>query len=154
MNKVSIFALLLIVLVGCTKTIYQTVPEVHHEYHHTKDSVFHTDSIIDRQTTIIREVDSVTMAQYGIQLKNMEKAWLIQNDKLYKEIERLRNSRQDTLFVHDSIPVPYPVEVVKEVERPLKMWERWFIKLGGFGLFCIFLLVGYIILKIKTGKFS
>jgi len=102
---------------SCKQVEYVTVPEVHHEYHHTTDSVKQVDSIFDRQTTIIREVDSATMAQYGIKLENAQKAWLIQNERLMKEIERLKEVRGDTVVIQDSIP--YPVEkIVKEPYTP------------------------------------
>ena len=103
-------------LIGCKHVEYVTVPEVHTEYHHTSDTVRQVDSIIDRQTTVVREVDSATMAQYGIQLANAQRAWLIQNDRLQREIERLREKKADSVFIHDSIAVPYPVE--KVVEKP------------------------------------
>ena len=141
--------LFLTMMFGSCKTKYVPVPEVHHEYHHTTDSVFHTDSIIDRQTTIIREVDSLTMAQYGITLKNMERAWLIQSDKLYKEIERLKQLKKDTVVVKDSINVPYPVEVVKEVEKPLKGWQK---ALMWTGVISIILVILYIVIRIRFPK--
>lgn len=101
-------------LIGCKHVEYVTVPEVHTEYHHTSDTVRQVDSIIDRQTTVVREVDSATMAQYGIQLEHAQRAWLIQSDRLMREIERLKEVKNDTLVVRDSIP--YPVE--KIVEKP------------------------------------
>jgi hypothetical protein len=87
-----------------------TVPEVHNFYHHDTDSVFTNDSVIDRQTTIIREVDSITMAQFGIQLDRQKRAWLVQNERLMKEISMLKQSKTDTVHIRDSIPVPYTVE--------------------------------------------
>jgi hypothetical protein len=87
-----------------------TVPEVHNFYHHDTDSVFINDSVIDHQTTIIREVDSATMAQFGIQLERQQRAWLVQNERLMKEISMLKQSKSDTVHIRDSIPVPYPVE--------------------------------------------
>lgn len=87
-----------------------TVPEVHNFYHHNTDSVFINDSVIDHQTTIIKEVDSATMAQFGIQLERQQRAWLVQNDRLMKEISMLKQSKTDTVHIRDSIPVPYPVE--------------------------------------------
>ena len=87
-----------------------TVPEVHNFYHHDTDSVFINDSVIDHQTTLIREVDSATMAQFGIQLERQQRAWLVQNERLMKEISMLKQSKTDTVHIRDSIPVPYPVE--------------------------------------------
>lgn len=145
-----IMSIVLFFMSGC-RTVYQPypVPEVHTEHHYHTDSVSHTDSIIDHQTTIIREVDSLTMAQYGIRLVNAEKAWLIQSDKLYKEIEKLRSNRRDSVVVHDSIPVPYPVEVIKEVEKPLKQWQKALI---WWGVICTAIFVLIVVIKIKRPK--
>ena len=151
------FLLLVVIIVlfaSCSKNIVQPkVPEIptntKTEYIHTTDTVLKVDSIIDRQTLIIREVDSLTMARYGIQLKNMEKAWLVESDKLYREIERLRESKSDTVTVHDTIYVPYPVEVPKEVPAELNRWQRLKMKLGIIFLIELVLAAVYLILKIK-----
>ena len=153
----ALFMLLVVIVVlfaSCSKTIVQPKePEIptntHTEYIHTTDTVLKVDSIIDRQTLIIREVDSLTMARYGIQLKNMEKAWLVESDKLYREIERLRQSKSDTVTVHDTIHVPYPVEVPKEVPAELNRWQRLKMKMGVLFLIELVLAVVYLILKIK-----
>jgi hypothetical protein len=106
----NLFLLAIISLVCACSPKVMTVPEVHNFYHHDTDSVFINDSVIDRQTTIIREVDSATMAQFGIQMERQQKAWLVQNEKLMKEISMLKQSKNDTVHIRDSIPVPYPVE--------------------------------------------
>ena len=106
----NLFLLAFISLVCACSPKVLTVPEVHNFYHHNTDSVFINDSVIDRQKTIIKEVDSATMAQFGIQMERQQKAWLIQNERLMKEISMLKQSRTDTVHIRDSIPVPYPVE--------------------------------------------
>ena len=106
----NLFLLAIISLVCACSPKVMTVPEVHNFYHHDTDSVFINDSVIERQTTIIREVDSATMAQFGIQMERQQRAWLIQNDLLKKEISMLKQSKNDTVHIRDSIPVPYPVE--------------------------------------------
>ena len=106
----NLFLLAIISLVCACSPEVLTVPEVHNFYHHDTDSVFINDSVIDHQTTIIREVDSATMAQFGIQMERQQRAWLIQNDLLKKEISMLKQSKNDTVHIRDSIPVPYPVE--------------------------------------------
>jgi len=147
-----IMSIVLFFMSGC-RTVYvdrpYPVPEIHTEHHYHNDSVSRVDSIIDHQTTIIREVDSLTMAQYGIRLAQAEKAWLIQSDKLYKEIEKLRSNRRDSVVVHDSIPVPYPVEVIKEVEKPLKQWQKALI---WWGVICTAIFVLIVVIKIKHPK--
>lgn len=153
----TMFMLLVVIVLlfaSCSKNIVQPKePEIptntHTEYIHTTDTVLKVDSIIDRQTLIIREVDSLTMARYGIQLKNMEKAWLVESDKLYREIKRLRQSKSDTVTVHDTIYVPYPVEVLKEVPAELNWWQRFKMKMGMLFLLELLLAVVYVILKIK-----
>lgn len=123
-------ALLLLIAMGsCTTTKYVTVPEVHEHWHHSTDTIHQTDSVIDRQTTTIREVDSATMAKYGIQMKDMQRAWLIQTDRLQRELSELRQSHTDTIHERDSIP--YPVEVVKEVPAQPSWWQRFLIYVGG-----------------------
>lgn len=101
------------ILSACKHVEYVTVPEVHTEYHHTIDSVRQIDSVIDHQTIVVREVDSATMASMGVRLKAAQQAWLIQSDRLQREIDRLQEVKTDTVEIRDSIRVPYPVEVIK-----------------------------------------
>ena len=125
---VIITCLLMAIFSSCTSTEYVTVPEVHEHWHHSTDTIHKTDSVIDRQTTTIREVDSATMAQYGIQMSALQTAWLIQTDRLQREISALRATRTDTVHERDSIP--YPVEVVKEVPRERSTVE-WVLLIVG-----------------------
>ena len=132
-----VVSMLLFFMVSCSPKVV-TVPEIHHEYHSHTDSVLMRDSVIDRQTNIIREVDSTTMAQYGITLKEAERAWLIQSDRMQREIQQLKESRNDTVEVRDTINVPYPVEVVKEPPLKKKVW--WSVKCLLIALFILFLI--------------
>ena len=146
---IAVAAILGWLLMSCTTTKYVTVPEVHEHWHHSTDTIRQTDSIIDRQTTTIREVDSATMAQYGIQMKQMQRAWLIETDRLQRELSELRQARTDTIHERDSIP--YPVEVVKEVPRERSMMEWGLLILGAL------MLIGgivWIIFKTKHLLFS
>lgn len=128
---------------SCKHVEYVTVPEVHTEYHHTTDSVRQVDSIIDHQTTVIREVDSATMARYGIRLENAQRAWIIQNERLMREIQQLREAKTDSLVRHDSIPYPVPVkEYVRYVPKTVKIlaWIGATVLLGLVGWLAIFLI--------------
>jgi hypothetical protein len=140
---IAVAAILGWLLMGCTTTKYVTVPEVHEHWHHSTDTIHQTDSIIDHQTTTIREVDSATMAQYGIQMKNMQRAWLIETNRLQRELSELRQTRADTIHERDSIP--YPVEVTKEVPSPLTWWQQARMHVGGI---VIFLLIIFVVWKI------
>ena len=126
-QNLCLVILVALLLVGC-KTEYLTVPEVHEFWHHTTDTIHKTDSIIDHQTTTIREVDSATMAKYGIQMKDMQRAWLIETNRLQRELSELRQSHTDTIHERDSIP--YPVEVEKEVPAQLTWWQQTRMHLG------------------------
>ena len=134
---IAVAALLGCLLMGCTTTKYVTVPEVHEHWHHSTDTIHQTDSIIDRQTTTIREVDSATMARYGIQMKDMQRAWLIETSLLQRELSELRQSHTDTIHERDSIP--YPVEVVKAVEKPLAWWQTALMVIGVIATLVFFL---------------
>ena len=143
--KTAVYIIIVVLLCGCTTTKYVPVPEVHEYWHHSTDTIHQTDSIIDRQTMTIREVDSATMARYGIQLKDMERAWLIETDRLRRELSNLRQTRADTIHERDSIPVPYPVE--KEVPAPLTWWQQARLHLAN-----IILWLGGLIVVIKVGR--
>jgi hypothetical protein len=120
-----------------------TVPEIHEHWHHTSDTIRQTDSIIDHQTTIIRELDSAAMARYGIRLQGMQKAWLVESNRLQRELSELRQSKTDTVIERDSVPVPYPV--IKEVKKPLNFFEKAMMGTGigsivGILFYCIILI--------------
>jgi hypothetical protein len=136
-----LFIALLVVgwLTSCTTTRVVTVPEVHEVHHHHTDSVFKRDSVIDHKTTTIRELDSAAMAQYGIKLERAERAWLIQTDRLKRELSELKEAKSDTVVQRDS--VPYPVEVVKEVPRKSTWFERIMFCTGIVSILCLILFV-------------
>jgi hypothetical protein len=137
--------LLCALLSSCTTTKYVTVPEVHEHWHHSTDTIHKTDSIIDRQTTTIREVDSATMARYGIQMKDMQRAWLIETNRLQRELSELRQSHTDTIHERDSIP--YPVEVTKEVPAPLTWWQQARLHLANIVLYLLLIILAWKIYK-------
>jgi hypothetical protein len=103
-------------LSGC-KPLYKvvTVPEVHEQHHWHTDSVIKHDSVFRDRKTVIRELDSAKMAQYGIQLNQAERAWLVETNELRREVERLSAMSANRDTVRDSIPKPYPVYVEKQL---------------------------------------
>lgn len=137
--------LLLLSFSGCTSpTKVVTVPEVHELHHWHSDTIRQTDSVVNNQTTVIREVDSVTMAQYGIRLDKAQRAWLIQNDRLQREIERLQSISNTSDTVRDSIPVPYPVEKLVPRERSKVEWA-----LIAVGILSLMILILYVANKLR-----
>ncbi len=135
----SIVMMVMMYLCSCTTTRVVTVPEVHEVHHHHTDSVFKRDSVIDHKTTTIRELDSAAMAQYGIKLERAERAWLIQTDRLQRELSELKEAKSDTVIQRDS--VPYPVEVIKEVPRKSTWFERIMFCTGIVSILCLILFV-------------
>ena len=130
-------------LCSCTTTRYVTVPEVHEQHHWHTDSVHKTDSVIHEKQTTIRELDSAAMAQYGIQIRQNEKAWMVSVAELRREVERLESMTADRDTVRDSIPVPYPVE--KIVPAELSWWQQARIHLANILLYGL-VIVGIILL--------
>lgn len=82
------------------------------------------------------------MARYGIQIGAMQRAWLVQSDRLQREVERLETLSQQRDTVRDSIPKPYPVEVIKQVPSDLTLWQRIRQSVGDFAILLLLMLVG------------
>ena len=134
----------LALLSSCTTTRVVTVPEVHEVIHHQSDTVIQKDSVIHEKETTIMQLDSAAMAKYGIQLKSAERAWLVKTTELEREIERLMAMSATKDSVHDSIPVPYPVE--KLVERSRSTLEKVLLC---FGILAVMALIVFAAFKLK-----
>ena len=122
---VIIVLLVLMLLTGCTTTKYVTVPEYHTDtliiQKHQRDSVWLHDSI-----SIKDKGDTVRIEKWHT-----------------KYVEK---QVHDTTYVAKRDSVPYPVEVVKEVPRPLTKTQ---IAMMVIGFVCTFLVVVYIGSKIR-----
>lgn len=139
-------------LASCSAGKAVVVPETKTTVVHGRDTVWRTDSFRESRTTIIQQADSALMAQFGIRLGKMERAWLVR-----QAAEREGRgsvtfvSRRDSV-VHDSIPVPYPKEVYKD--RKLSRWQG-FVMCMGYGmvaLLAVFMAAGVVcvIIKLKS----
>lgn len=114
----TIVALIVCALLGsCTTTKYVPVAETRTEHHWHTDSVRQRDSTHTERETVIREVDSAAMARYGIQMDSNQRAWLVLQREMENRLRELEHTTAQRDTVRDSIPKPYPVEVVKEVPR-------------------------------------
>jgi hypothetical protein len=109
-------------LTGCTTTKY--VPVVEHKtdtllcYSSIRDSIYVHDSI-----HVHERGDTVTVERWHT---------------------RWRDRRHsDTVYISktDSVPRPYPVEVVKEVAKPLTWWQQARIYVGGIVIFGLIIFV-------------
>ena len=151
-----ILALLICALFGsCTTTQYVPVTEQHTEHHWHTDSVKERDSIHTEITTIIREVDSAAMAKYGIQMQANQRAWLVLQREMEQRLRELEHMTATHDTIHDSVPVPYPVEVIKEVPAKLTWWQQTRLHLANillFGLLIgVFIWIGKRHLKMLGG---
>jgi outer membrane biogenesis lipoprotein LolB len=136
-----VVALLLCLLFsGCTTTKYVPVAEQHTEHHWHTDSVKERDSVHTENTTIIREVDSAAMAKYGIQMQNNQRAWLVLQREMEQRLRELEHMTATHDTIRDSIPAPYPVEVIKEVPAELTWWQQTRLHLANIVLWLLALL--------------
>ena len=132
---------LMLAFSGCTTTRYVPVEQHHTEHHWHTDSVKERDSVHTEKNTVIRELDSAAMAKYGIQMERNQKAWLVLQREMearMRDLERM-TATKDT--IHDSIPIPYPVEVTKEVPRERSKVEWALIAVGILSLMILILYV-------------
>lgn len=143
---ICVAAMIILWLTSCTTpTKVVTIPEVHEQHHWHTDSIIKRDSVIREKQTTIRELDSAAMAQFGIHIKQDEKAWVVSVNELRREIERLEAKSADRDTIRDSIPKPYPVEVIKEVPAELSWWQQARLKLANILLYGL-LIAGVIML--------
>jgi len=139
-----ILALLICALFGsCTTTKYVPVQQQHTEHHWHTDSVRQRDSTHTERETVIRELDSAAMARYGIQMQANQRAWLVLQREMEQRLRELEHMTATRDTIHDSIPVPTPVEVIKEVPAKLTWWQQARLHLANILLYLI-LIVGII----------
>ena len=97
---------------GCTTTKYVTVPEYHTDT--VRVVKVQHDSLVLKDSVYIHDKgDTILIEKWHTQYRDR---W-----------------RTDTIYQskHDSIPAPYPVEVIKEVPAELSWWQRLKMKVGG-----------------------
>lgn len=120
MKNIVYFFIMLSVLSSCkTRTVVMTVPEVRTDTviitKSQRDSIWLHDSVHVSEKT---EGDTVRLEVSKWYTKYVEK---IVRDTTY-------------IATHDTIPMPYPVEVIKEVEKELNWLERIQMGVGQFAI--------------------
>ena len=124
-----------IILCGCkTRTVVMTVPEVRIDTviisKSQRDSIWLHDSVHVSEKT---EGDTVWIEVKKWHTKYVEK---VVRDTTY-------------IATHDTIPTPYPVEVIKEVEKELNWRERIQMAFGEFAMWLLFAGAALFIFKIS-----
>ena len=127
---VLLAAIVLMLFTGCKHVEYVTVPQVRTEHHWHTDTVRQYDSTHIDSKTIIRELDSAAMAKYGIQMQANQRAWLVLQREMENRLRELEHMTAQRDTVRDSIPVPYPVEVVKEVAKEPSLFIKLVTGIG------------------------
>lgn len=130
MKRLHSVAVLLMALItaACKRTEYVTVPEYHERVITRTDTLHIIDSVSERKTSILQEVDSAYLAKIGI-ISPPQKAYLLQvsNDK--QEKNGLTRISHDTIIQRDTISRPCPIERRVEV-NVLYRWQKLLIGIG------------------------
>ncbi|MDR1729093.1 MAG: hypothetical protein LBR52_00305 [Prevotellaceae bacterium] len=127
MKNTSIFiTLLLCVCSSCKTPQYIPIETTRTEYrdNYLRDSIYFRDSIF-----FAIKGDTVFLEKYNY----------LYRDKIIR----------DSIFKTDTIRVPYPVEVVKEVKKPLSSWQNFQVWCGRILLAVVLLAIVYFVLKLK-----
>jgi hypothetical protein len=114
--------MIVIGLSSCTTIKYVPVEKVV-----TKDSVIIKTEYVDRETKVKEYVGGDTVYRDSIVVCTI--------------------LRCDTIYSHSVDSIPYPVEVVKEVERSLNKYEKTMIRLGWALIAFVVAIVGWKVAK-------
>ncbi len=126
MKKILFFATIATILLSCKSIKYVPVVTTKIEY---RDN-FVRDSIIRYDSVFVKDKgDTLILEKYRYMYKN----------RIVK----------DSIFINDTIRVPYPVEVIKQVKAPLTSWQSFQIWCGRIALFALLLICIYFVWKLK-----
>ncbi len=125
MKKIFFFAAIATMLYSCKSVKYIPVEtKIEYRDNFVKDSIFRYDSVFVKD-----KGDTLILERYRYLYKN----------KIVK----------DSIFINDTIRVPYPVEVIKQVKAPLTGWQNFQIWCGRISLFVLLLIGIYVVWKLK-----
>ena len=124
-----IITLTLCLCCACKSVQYIPVESVKTEYRDkiVRDSIYRYDSVFVKE-----KGDTLIMERYRY----------LYRDKFIR----------DSVFINDTIRVPYPVEVVKQVKKPLTGWQNFQVWCGRFALVAVLFLVIFFVLRLKTKR--
>ncbi len=126
MKKLLFLAAIATLLYSCKSVKYIPVETTKIEYrdNFVRDSIFRYDSVFvkDKGDTLI-----------------LEKFRYLYKNRIVK----------DSIFINDTIRVPYPVQVIKQVKTPLTSWQSFQIWCGRIALFALLIACIYAVWKLK-----
>jgi len=126
MKRAIVFFALALLCCACGSVRYMPLETVGTEYRDNfiRDSIFRYDSVYLKDLG-----DTVYLERYRY----------LYRDKIVR----------DSIFKTDSIRVPYPVEVVREVKKPLSGWQNFQVWYGRIALIAGLLAIIYFALRLK-----
>jgi len=129
MRKPIIFFALALFCCACGTIKYVPVESVRTEYRNTiaRDSIFLRDSIFVKE-----KGDTLIVEKYRY---------------LYRD-----RILRDSVIVRDTLRIPYPVEVVKEVKKPLTGWQNFQVWCGRIALVVGLSGIVFFALKLKKKR--
>lgn len=126
MKKLLFLAAIATMLYSCKSIKYIPVETTKIEYrdNFVRDSIFRYDSVFVKE-----KGDTLILEKYRYLYKN----------RIVK----------DSIFINDTIRVPYPVEVIKQVKAPLTSWQNFQIWCGHISLFVLLHIGIYLLWRLK-----
>jgi len=126
MKKLLLIAVIAMMLYSCNLVKYIPVETTKIEYrdNFVRDSIFRYDSVF-----VKNKGDTLILERYKYLYKN----------RIVK----------DSIFINDTIQVPYPVEVIKQVKAPLTSWQNFQIWCGRISLFVLLHIGIYLLWRLK-----
>ena len=129
MKKTIIFIAIALLCCACGTTQYIPIETTRTEYcdNYLRDSIYLWDSVFIKE-----KGDTLIVEKYRY----------LYRDKIVR----------DSIFINDTIRVPYPIEVVKEVKKPLSSWQNFQVWCGRIALVIALLVILYFVLKLKNKR--
>lgn len=132
MKKIVLLLVAIMLLSGCKTTKYVYVPEVR------------TDTLVITKA----QRDSIWMHD-SIYITEKQKG-----DTIYLQLEKwhtkyVEKEMHDTIYQSKVDSIPYPVEVIKEVQKKLSWWQKTRIHLGELMLCLLLVLIGIGVYKLR-----
>ncbi len=126
MKNILFLAVIATMLYSCKSVKYIPVEttKIEYRYNRVRDSVVHYDSVY-----VYDKGDTLILERYKYLYKN----------RIVK----------DSIFVNDTIRIPYPVEVVKQIKTPLSSFQNFQIRCGRLVLFALLFVAIYFVWKLK-----
>lgn len=142
----------LCLLLGCkTKTVYVPVKETSVETVTIRDTIIEMRLEYIRDSVVTSDSLSLLSNRYAYSYAEMKEGQLHHSLSTWPDaILPVKVQYIDRLRV-DSIPAPYPVEVIRKVEKDLNWWHQLRMRIGEIAF--VFVILGVIYLSAKRRIF-